>query len=62
MCGALMKIWTRKTTEASLSTYDPPFWSFALISCEHGAQNHRKLCHLNFDGGFELGDLVNPRI
>ncbi len=46
--------------ETSPSPYDTPFLSYAKISCKNEAQWFQKLCFLNFDDGFEFGDLENP--
>ncbi len=47
---------------SSQRPYDPPFGSYAHISCRNGAYVHQKRCYLDFDTGNEFGDLESPRL
>ncbi len=47
--------------ETSPSTYDPLLSSYVQISVKNRHQNLQKWCHLNFNDGFEFGNLENPR-
>ncbi len=46
--------------EAPPSHYEPPFSRYTKILSKNGTQSFQKWCHLNFEDGFELGDLANP--